>query len=364
MGEIPVHWWVAFAGLAIGVVYGWTVHRTNFCMMGAVADLTLAHDALRMRVWLLAIALTVLATHGLHAAGLVDIDRSVYLGSRLLWAGAVLGGVLFGFGMVIACGCGSRSLVNLGAGDLRALVSLVFLAVFANMTLHGITAVARVGLERATSIPLAAGSQGLPALVADALGLGLEPVRIALAVAVALALGAYCLKDRALRARGGYLAAAVVLAVLVAAGWLTTGVLGADEFEPTPLASLTFVRPVGDALEYLMTFTGSRIGFGASVVGGVIVGAAASSLLQGTFRLKAFEDVHDLGRYVGGGALMGVGGVAAMGCTVGQGITGIGTLSLGSLIALASIIGGAVLGVRYLEQGGLWAALRTVTGRS
>lgn len=366
MGEVPVHVLVASAGFALGAVFGVTVHRSNFCMMGAVADLTIAGNATRMRAWLLAIAVAVLATQGLQLLGVVDLGSAFYLSARLLWAGNLLGGLLFGFGMVIACGCPSRSLVNLGTGDLRALVSLTFLAITATMTLHGLTGLARLGLERATALDLAASglpSQGLVELGAARLGIDPGPLRAAAALLVAGTLLWVALRDAALRRERGYLAGACLVGLSVGAGWVITGVLGADEFEPAALGSLTFVRPVGDALQYLMTFTGSQANFGIGLVGGVLAGAFGSALASGRLHLQAFEDVRDLARYMVGGALMGLGGVSALGCTVGQGITGVSTLALGSLLALVAIIAGGVLGARYLEQGSLAGALRATLGR-
>ena len=162
----------------------------------------------------------------------------------------------------------------------------------------------------------------------------------------------------------GYVVASVVVGLCVAAGWWVTGVLAVDEFSAEPPVSLRFVAPVAESLVYLMTWTGSHADFGIASVGGVLLGAFASAALRGGLQLRAFEDRYDLVRYLTGGALMGVGGVLAMGCTVGQGLTGVATLSLGSFLALAGIIGGGILGVRYLEQGTLLGAMRATLGRA
>lgn len=359
--EIPIHWWVAIGGLLLGAVFGATVHRTNFCMMGAIADMTLKQDTRRLRAWMLAIAVAMIGTQAIHLSGLVDITAAHYLSPRLTWAGAIAGGLLFGFGMVIACGCGSRSLVNFGAGDLRALIAVIFLAIFAYITMSGLAAMPRLMLDEATSIDLT--EYGLVSQsIFELAGFTGPKLQFFAGVLLAGLMFWYCFRDRVFRTTGRLIASGVLIGALIPVGWLVTGIVGADEFEPAPVESLTFVAPVGRSLLYLMTFTGAQVDFGVSVVGGVILGAFASALLNGSFKLRAFEDVYDLGRYMVGGALMGTGGVIALGCTVGQGITGVSTLGAGSWLALGAIVAGGVLGARYLEHGSLRDALRaTVT---
>jgi uncharacterized membrane protein YedE/YeeE len=156
----------------------------------------------------------------------------------------------------------------------------------------------------------------------------------------------------------------MVIGVLVPLGWLITGVVGADEFEPVPLVSFTFIAPVGHSLQYLMTFTGATITFGIATVGGVIVGAFLSALAARELRLESFADAADFKRHLIGGALMGFGGVLALGCTIGQGVTGMSTLALGSVIAWLSIMAGGVYCIRYLETGSLRGALGALFGRA
>lgn len=355
--ELPVHLWVAIGGLLLGAAFGAVVHRTNFCMMGAIADMTLKQDTRRLRAWLLAIAVAIIGTQAVHLSGLVDITATHYLSPQLAWGGAIVGGLLFGFGMVIACGCGSRSLVNFGGGDLRALIAVVFLAIFAYMTMSGLAAAPRVMLHESASIDLA--GHGLASQsIFELAGFTSPALQLFTGLLLAAVMIWYCFKDRVFRSTGRLIASGILIGALIPVGWLVTGIVGADEFEPAPVESFTFVAPVGRSLLYLMTFTGARVDFGVAVVGGVILGAFASALLNGSFKLRAFEDVYDLGRYMVGGALMGTGGIIALGCTVGQGITGVSTLGAGSWLALGAIITGGILGARYLEQGSLRDALR------
>ena len=206
-------------------------------------------------------------------------------------------------------------------------------------------------------------AQGMPNLLSGATGLSVEAARLMLVPAFAGGLLWFCFKCPSFRASPRDIAAGSMIGALIPLGWFITGVAGADDFDPTRLASATFVAPVGESLVYLMTFTGATINFEIATVGGVIAGSFVASKASGTFQLEGFTDAHDMVRYVIGGALMGVGGVMALGCTVGQGITGMSTLGLASLIALVSIVAGGVYGMKYLEEGNLGGALRALLAR-
>lgn len=354
-------------GFVVGAAFGAVVQRTNYCIMGAVVDWVVKGDLTRMRAWMLAIAVAVLSSQALHAVGLLDLSESFLRAPVVPLGGLVLGGLAFGFGMVIACGCASRSLVNAASGDLRALVTVVTLGIFGYVTMRGVLAPVRGWYSRATGIDLASpgiGDSSLGSLLAELVGLGPAAAQALSAAAVVLVLAVFALGDARFRRRTRYLFASVSLGLLIGAGWLVTGVLGADEFDPQPLVSLRFVSPTGDALQYLMLYTGSYLDFGIATVGGVLAGACVSAVASGTFRLQAFEDLYDLRRYLAGGAMMGIGGVLALGCTVGQGMSGVSTLAAGSFVATAAIVGGGVLGVRYLEYGSLLGALRAAAGRA
>lgn len=356
---------VVAGGLVVGAVLGATIQRSNYCLMGAVADYAISGRLLRMRAWMLTIAVAVLACQGLHLAGVVDLSASFYRGPVLAWLALPLGGLLFGFGMVIACGCSSRSLVNFACGDLRALIALLFMGVFGYATMRGLLAYPRLWLEQAATLDttrIGLAGQGLPEVLAGTESAG-AAATLGASLLVAAPLLWFALADAAFRRERALLSGSLIIGLTVAAGWLVTGVLGADDFEPAPLVSLRFVAPVGETLQYLMVFTGSRADFGIATVAGVIAGAGLMALARGEFAWRAFEDLHDLRRYTLGGALMGVGGVLSLGCTVGQGLSGVSTLSLGSFVALAGIITGGIVGVRYLEQGSLLGAVRATFGR-
>jgi uncharacterized protein len=344
---------LALGAFALGLAFGAIVERTGFCTMGAVSDVVAFGDWRRARAWMLAVALAVGGTELLRWSGPFDPSGSIYLAPRLSWAGALVGGGALGFGMMLSGGCVSRNLVRLGGGDLRAGVVLIVLGLCAYATQHGLTAPARVALERATDLQLDAfggASQGLPEL-AQRLAPGLARLRPAAAVLVATLLAAACLASAAFRRSPRNVLGGLGVGAAVVAGWWVSGVFGVDEFQPSRPASLTFTAPVGNAIVYLITFTGARLDFGICAVGGTVLGAAMSAAAAGRVQMQGFADLHDLVRNLAGAALMGTGGVLALGCTIGQGVSGLSTLSAGSVLATAAIVAGGVAGVRFLERG-------------
>jgi uncharacterized protein len=346
---------LALAGLGIGVFFGAVVFHTNYCAMGAISDAVTFGDKRRLRSWLLAIAVAVLAAQGLQAAGITDLGKSIYLPPALDWTGTLLGGLLFGYGMVFAGGCASKNLVRVGGGDLRALVTLLVLGVSAYAAIGGLFGPVRAELARLTSVDLSGfgfSSQSLGSMLGRFAGLGTMVGSFVVGGVFALGLLLVCFADRGFRGSKLHILAGLGVGLSVAAGWAVTGWLF-DDFaaKPSVPASLTFVRPTGDSMEWLMRFTAAPLpGFGVACVGGTILGAFLVARATGRFRVSTFADVADTRRNLFGAVLMGIGGIMATGCTMGQAITGVSTLSLGSMLAFAGILGGGVLGVKALER--------------
>jgi uncharacterized protein len=266
---------------------------------------------------------------------------------------------MFGFGMVLASGCGSKSLVRLGAGNLKSLVVLLVLGVSAFATMRGISAVLRVNTVERVGAELPNG-QDLPSLLSAFTGITAPTLAWLLGGACAVALVVWVLRQPQGRTREVWLGGAGIGAV-VAAVWWVSGALGhvvehPSTLEETFLAtnsrrmeSLSMVAPVAYLLDWLMSFSDKTklLTLGIVSMAGVVLGSAAAALARREFRWEGFANVEDLGNHLIGGLLMGVGGITAGGCTVGQGLSGVSTLSLGSFIALAAIVGGAVLALRY-----------------
>ncbi len=344
--------WLAAGGLVIGIAFGAITAATNFCTMGAISDAVTLGDRRRWRAWLLASATALAGAQLLAWAGVVDLSRSMYLSRTLNPVGNLAGGLMFGLGMVLAGGCPSRNLVRAGSGDLRAVLTLVVLGLFAFMSMGGIFGPARAALEGVTSFALPAPTQS----VGDVLGiwLGIASARAAWMTTLALVglVVAYCFAGAEFRSSPVHVSSGIGVGLVVIAGWALTG-LAFDEMALRPVApiSLTYVRPIADALDWLERFTAAPLpGFGVASVFGAILGALGVTLAKGRFRITAFADRGDTLRSLAGAALMGVGGVMALGCTIGQGVTGVSTLAIGSFLTFAAIVLGGSLGVRTLER--------------
>ena len=349
---------VVALAFALAFAFGAITQRTNFCTMGGVSDAVTFGDWTRLRQWVLAIAVAILGTNALAAAGVIDTSDSFYTSARFIPIAYIVGGLIFGFGMVLAGGCGSRSLTRTGGGSLKSLVVLLVLGIVAYITLRGALAVLRVNVIEMVGFQFAR-PQDLPSLLAG-LPVSKPALQIGLALLFSGVLAAFALKDRAFRTFDNMLAGVGVGAIIVAL-WVVSGWLGYVEEHPRTLEeaylrtnsgrmeSLSFVAPVAYTIDYLMFFsdTSKVVTIGIVAVIGVIAGSAVYAIASGRFRWEGFRDTEDMANHLVGGALMGFGGVTALGCTVGQGLSGVSTLAIGSFIAVAAIVAGAVLALKY-----------------
>ena len=315
---------------------------------------------------LLAIGIAILATQFMHATDVIDIGQAIYLTPNFGWLGHIAGGMLFGIGMTLASGCGQRTLVRVGGGNLKSLVVMILLGLTAYMTMRGVLALVRVNAVEVTNINLAdsgIADQGVGSVIAGLAGLE-NAVTVNLVVSVLLGLGLviYAFSARSFRGSFDNILAGVTIGLIIPAGWYVTGVVGFDDFDPVRFESYTFVAPTGESLMYLLTFTGSTISFGVAAVFGVILGSFLYVILTGRFLLETFNDRGDMVRHILGAIAMGFGGVIALGCTIGQGVTGMSTLAAGSLLSLVSIVFGSALTMKIeyhrLDDMSFLAALR------
>ncbi|KRQ02982.1 MULTISPECIES: YeeE/YedE family protein [Bradyrhizobium] len=334
---------VIIAALTIGLIYGSVALLSGFCMMSGLRGWWAEGDGRLARTYALAMGVAIAASQLLAAAGLVDLGKSIYLQPSFSAPVMFLGGLLFGYGMVLSNGCGSRALVLLGRGNLRSFVVVIVLGIFAEMTLKGLIAPARIAMVQASQATVSANS--VPALLAD-IGLGAVPARMVAASVLAALLIIFAFAHAPFRKSPGQIAAGLIVGLLVAGGWYATGYLGADDFNPVPVTSLTFIAPIADALQYVMLSTGSTLNFGIVTVFGVFAGSLITAIATGRFQLEGYRSPQHMLRSASGAALMGAGGVMAFGCSVGQGLTGLSTLSLSSLIAIAGIMLGTGAGLR------------------
>lgn len=333
---------VVWAGLLIGLAYGVVGLLSGFCLLSSLRGWWTKGDGRLTRSYALALGVAVAATQCLAGFGAVDLGKSIYLQSTFSAPLMFFGGLLFGYGMVLANGCGSRALVLLGCGNLRSFVVVIVLGIAAQMTLRGLIAPTRVALLQASQIKPSVLS--LPALLTT-LGGSETSARALAGVLIAVALMIFAFAHAPFRRAWGQIAAGIAVGLLVSAGWFATGYLGADEFNPAAVTSLTFISPVADAVQYAMLSTGLTLNFGIAMVGGVFAGSLITALVTRRFQWEGFASARHMLRSIGGAALMGSGGAMAYGCSIGQGLTGLSTLALASFIAVAGILLGSAAGL-------------------
>ena len=356
---------VALLGFGVAVAFGAIANKTNFCTMGAVSDWVNMGDTGRLRAWFLAIGIAILGSQALQGLGYIDLNKSIYLTTNFGWLGNLIGGFLFGVGMTLGSGCGQRTLVRVGGGNLKSLVVMLMLGFTAATTLYGVLALLRIHYIEVTNVDLSTHgltNQGIDSAIIALTGFkNANLVHWTVTGVMGLGLVLFSFSSRDFRRNFDNVLAGAFIGLAVVAAWYITGKVGHDDFNPIPVESFTFVAPVSDTLQYIMTFTGSTIKFGIAAVLGVIVGSFLYAVASGRFRIETFTSRNDMINHIVGGALMGFGGIVGLGCTIGQGVTGVSTLAMGSLITLIMIIFGSALTMKVqyymLDEKGFFSAL-------
>jgi len=350
---------VIWGGLILGIALGAVAQATRFCTMGAIADWFSFGGPARLMMWLLAVAVAATGSLSLIGLGWLDAIPAVAWSDRFLWLSYLVGGSMFGYGMVLASGCPQRNLVKAGAGSLKAWVTLLVTAVAAEMTLRGVLAEPRVRVLDATGIQLSH-PQDLGSMLAPLFGAPSATLRWAI-LALLLATTAVLLWRNRASMDGSHWIGGALVGLLVPLCWVLTGHIGYIPEHPQTLETtwmgtyshrpeaLSFSAPLAHTLGLLTLWSdrNNTVSFGVMVALGVLLGSTASALLRKEFRLESFRSVEDMGNHLAGGLLMGFGGVTAMGCSIGQGITGLSLLSAGSCLAVAGIVTGAWLALRF-----------------
>ena len=351
--------YVALGAFALAFVFGAVANKTDFCTMGAVSDwVNMGHTG-RMRMWLLAIGVAILGSNALHLAGAIDLSKSLYPGPNFTWLSYIVGGFLFGVGMTLGSGCGSKTLIRIGAGNLKSVVVFIITGLVAYMTLRGILGAFRVNVLEQASVTLQ-GGQDLPNLFSR-VGGDRKTWMLALSALLGGGLIAWAYSSKDFRSNFDYTLGGVVTGLVVVGGWYVSGHIGHVAEDPHTLQEafvatntgrmegFSFVAPLAFALEYLMLWTDKSkiITYGIASAAGVILGSLAYALASRKFRWEGFRDAEDTATHLVGGALMGFGGIVALGCTIGQGISGFSTLALGSIITFLAIVAGAAATMKW-----------------
>jgi len=385
--EFTIHHQILGLAFLLAVIMGAVVSKTNFCTMGAVSDWVNMGDKGRIRAWLLAMTVALIGVMILEYTGKATLPADTfppYRTGNFAWLRYVLGGILFGIGMTLGSGCGNKTFIRIGSGNIKSIVVLAVASVAAYWMLwgdikgEGFYDVVFGSWINPTTVNLGnygIGSQELGAIVAGVVGGDAASMHFIVGTILAVAVLIYIFKSADFRGSFDNILGGLVVGLAVVAGWyITGGTMGAAWKDYADLSvdipsrvnvqSYTFISPMGDSVRYLMHPTNfTLLNFGIMAVAGVAVGSFLYALFTKKFRIEWFASGKDFVAHVTGGLLMGFGGVLSMGCTIGQGVTGISTLALGSILTFASIVFGSALTMKVqyyqLDEQGFLASLRS-----
>ncbi len=370
--------WLAFG---IALIMGAVVNKTNFCTMGAVSDLVNMGDTGRLRAWIFAMAIAILGVTLFEAGSLVqgiDASRPPYRSSSIAWLEYIVGGIMFGVGMTLGSGCGNKTLVRIGGGNLKSIFVFVIISICAYFMTNPfpgsdktIYSLLFYPWTNPTTI-VASTTQDLGTLIGAKVGADKATMRVILGLLIAAVLLFIVVRSSDFRSSKDNILGGAVVGLAVLGAWYVSGGLVsisadgetyswvkyasndvwglvADGKPPSAVAaqSYTFINPIGETTGYLMNgvqgMRGNTLTFGMMAVFGVIAGSFLWALLSRSFRIEWFVNFKDFITHVIGGVLMGIGGILALGCTIGQAVTGVSTLAIGSFLAFASIVFGSAL---------------------
>ncbi len=344
MDLLPYGAQAALVGLFGGIILGLAGRMGHFCSLGALETAAYGHDQTRLRMWGVALGTAIIGVFTLNAAGIFDFSLSFYHQVKWNPLASIFGGLLFGYGMAMAGNCGYSALTRFGGGDLRALVVLVVMAIFSFITLNGPLAAPRLLLIKEEP------SEEISS-IAYTLGAATDIAPFAIALAFATVLILWALSYEKLRNSHEQIFWSVAVGFAITFGFWGTSFLNDISFGEVMPESYTFTAPLGRTLIWLMTSSAGGLVFSVGSVLGVIIGAFIGSSIKRDFKWEACEDPRELGRQVGGAALMGIGGVTALGCSVGQGLSAFSTLAYSGPVTLAAIAAGGLIGLRHLIHG-------------
>lgn len=328
IGESPS---AALFGLITGLIFGVSAQRSQFCLRAATVEFANGKLGPKVAVWFLTLSTAIVWVQGAQMLGLfrgADARTMAVPGS---WSGAIIGGLLFGVGMVLSRGCSGRLLVLASTGNLRSVVSGLIFAVTAQMSLHGLLSPLR---DRLASLSIT-GSENINLLSAlhlpngTGLALGLMFAAIALVLAIKNQIGP----------KTWIFASGVGFSVAV--GWGLTWQLAQVAFDPVPVTSVTFSGPSANTLMYFLD-RNAILEFDVGLVPGVVIGAFAAAMLTGEFRWQSFDSVPVMRRSMIGAVLMGFGAMLAGGCAIGNGVTNSSVFAATAWLALFCMWIGAI----------------------
>lgn len=336
---------VSMIGLFGGFLLGLAARIGRFCTLGAIEDLFYGESTLRLRMWGIAIGVSIIGTFGLSLIGLLDLQQTLYLSISWNPYASIAGGLLFGYGMALAGNCGYGALARVGGGDLRSLLIVLIMGIFAYITLGGPLASVRLWIfgspEESTQ------ALSFAHLLAQFIGFEAELSGVVIGISIICV----TLSNSSIRHAPSFIFWGAVAGLAIVSGWCGTQWIANNGFDAPRVVTHTFSAPLGETIIYAMTSSGNSITFGTGSVIGVVLGSFLGSLIKGHFRWEACDDPRELRRQILGAALMGIGAVVAVGCSVGQGLSAFSVLAFSAPVTLVFIFVGAAIGLRQLILG-------------
>ena len=337
------------AGLLIGILLGAIARQYRFCTLTALERHWYTEDSNGLRSWVLAATVAIIATQLLIYLNVIALDDSFYIIPRISITGSIGGGIMFGVGMALVGTCGFGALVRIGGGSLQSLIVVVGIGLAALSTQRGVLSIARESLIEPLALDISAiGSQSIPAIVSSYAGPSLYWPTVLICVSLLLV---WLFKDSSFRNSSSAILSGLLIGLCVALGWLATYLLSQYSYDPVQLESASFVLPPGQLVQTIISGTAPIPDYGVGLVVGVVVGALLIALWHRDIRWEACDDARELRRHLGGALLMGIGGVLAAGCTVGQGVSAASVLALSAPLVFLSICLGARMGLSWLLEG-------------
>ncbi len=347
---------VPACGLIAGIVLGYAARRNFFCTLSSLERYWYGNNSNGIRSWVLAAAIAALSTQILIATGVIDVSRSFYLSTGFGWLGAIIGGIAFGVGMAFVGTCGFGALIRLGGGSLKSLIAILILGLSALSTQRGLLAFSRTGFFDSFEIDFAfAGSQSIPDVVSSLAGIDLHFITALILIGLPLI---WVFSNLQFRADRSAILTGTTIGLVVTFGWIVTSYFARNSFDTVQIESASFVAPVGDTILQFIAFTGIAPDYGVGLVIGTVAGSALAARSADNVRWEACDDARELSRHIFGAVLMGCGGILAIGCTIGQGISAASLLSASVPVTMISIVFGARMGLSFLLEGSLLSAFK------
>lgn len=342
------------AGLIAGAILGFVARRNYFCTLTSLEQYWYGSNSEGVRTWVLAAVSAAIITQSFIYFGFADPSNSFYLSTNFGWLGAIVGGIVFGIGMALIGTCAFGALIRLGGGSLKSLMAIIVLGLSAISAQRGLLSLSRTELFDHFMVDFSfAGNQSIPNIVSSLIG---KDITLAVTILLIIIPLIWVFSNNKYRSNKKGLVTAITIGSVISFGWVITSKFAEQSFDIVQIESASFVSPIGDTILQFTFLAGIVPDYGVGMIVGTVMGAALAASLADNIRWEACDDARELSRHILGAAFMGFGGVLAVGCTIGQGVSAASLLTVSVPVTICSILIGARLGLAWLLEGSIKAA--------